>query len=159
MFAEGVAWGENVWAGIEESTRREPGTPLPLPLRREQHWEAHHAQPHWPCHRWAPTEYRIRVTFFLDPDPVFHIDAYRYLLVAIIKLTIPDPRHVRADPDPVSHIDAYRYRYPDPYPHPAFPIAKLNFYFYERHLFTDLPHIVDHVMACSPIQSFWNCSL
>ncbi len=70
------------------------------------------------------------------------IDAYRYLLVAIIELAIPDPRHVRADPDPASHIDAFRYRYPDPYPHPAFPIAKLNFYFFERHLFTDLPYLV-----------------
>ncbi len=58
---------ENVRAGIEESARREPGTPLPLPLRREQHWEAHHAKPHRPCHRWEPSDYRIRVTFFSDP--------------------------------------------------------------------------------------------
>ncbi len=49
-----------------------------------------------------------------DPEPVSHIDAYRYLLVAIIELATPDPRQVCADPDPVSHIDAYRYRYPDP---------------------------------------------
>jgi hypothetical protein len=89
-----------------------------------------------------------------DPDPAAHIDAYRYLLVAFFKLTIPDPRHGCAVPDPLSHIEAYRYRYPDPQSRHAFQIAKLNFYFFERHLFTDLPYIVDHVMACSPIQSF-----
>ncbi len=80
---------QNVRAGIEESARREPGTPLPLPLRREQHWEAHHAQPHRPCHRWEPSEYRIRVTFgriryrYLDsyPDTAFPIAKLNFYLL------------------------------------------------------------------------------
>ncbi len=82
-----------------------------------------------------------------------------FSLFNTFKLAIADPHHVRTDPYPASHIDAYRYRYANNYADPAFPIAKLNFYLFERHLFTDLPYIVVYVMTCSPIQSFCNCSL
>jgi hypothetical protein len=128
MFTEGVGWSEcpgwywrvgPPWAWDAVASPSPPwaalrSTPCPTPSTMPPVSTLRVPDPHH---------------ILSDPDPASQIDAYRYLLVAFIKLTIPDPRHVRADPDPASHINAYRYRYPDPYLHPAFLIAKLHFYF------------------------------